>query len=51
MSLEEGAHLRVSSSRTVEDEKVDFEAKGVGAEGNDDEAEDTRDPMADVGAL
>lgn len=51
VSLEEGTHLRVSRSGSVEDEEVHLEAQCVDAEGDDDEAEHSGDDVADVGAL
>ena len=51
MSLEEGAHLRVSAAGAVEDEEVELERESVDAERDNDQAQDSGDPVLDVDTL
>jgi hypothetical protein len=49
--LKERAHLSVTRSTPVEDHEVKLERHGVDAEGNEDQTEPSRQPVADVGHL
>lgn len=51
VGLEERAHLCISGSGSVKNQKVKLEAKGVDAERNQDEANSSGYPMFKVGHL